>query len=351
MQLLPRTAPIGLYLFTALVLSGCGIWPRSNPAKPDLPELADISSKRQHREQEAVLRFEQKRNDIQLAAARSRWEQGDVDGCIEQLELLLARSPDHAEALALLAEVTLAVEDVPPELEAVFDETLPDLAGCGDSGPGSPEPALFAAPSLPPQEKKISADDCLADVHRDSRVRPVDHRQPIRPAIEQLPPAFPDSQQQTPPAPRQRLMPPPGRPVASFERAEAALAQGDVTAAHGHLVRVLQTERIDAATAVSAAVLPLRHGQPELALHVATVAANRFGSSAGLFRVIGTAYYRIGDYKSSQTALQQALFLDRSNPLTYLLMSSTLAKLGNREGAGWYRQQARLLNAQRTASR
>ncbi len=50
--------------------------------------------------------------------------------------------------------------------------------------------------------------------------------------------------------------------------------------------------------------------------------------------MLGAAYYRTGDYKSSQVALQQALSLDKSSALSYLLMGCTLAKLGQNEVGG-----------------
>ena len=49
--------------------------------------------------------------------------------------------------------------------------------------------------------------------------------------------------------------------------------------------------------------------------------------------MLGAAYYRSGDYQSSQVALQQALSLDKSSALAYLLMGCTLAKLGQQQAA------------------
>jgi tetratricopeptide (TPR) repeat protein len=125
-----------------------------------------------------------------------------------------------------------------------------------------------------------------------------------------------------------------------------ALASGQLDTARDQLKRYVQDQQTDQVNAVSAALLPLRHEQPALALEVATAVVHRFGASGELMRVIGTAHYRRGDYESSQTAFQQSLSLDSANPLTYLLMSFTLEKLGDRQAAEQFFQRGRQLDPQ-----
>jgi Tfp pilus assembly protein PilF len=72
--------------------------------------------------------------------------------------------------------------------------------------------------------------------------------------------------------------------------------------------------------------------------------AKRHNDSAALARTLGTAYYRQGDYPAAQSALEQALSLDNSSGLAYLLMGCTLEKLGQTEAAGANFEQARRLD-------
>ena len=88
----------------------------------------------------------------------------------------------------------------------------------------------------------------------------------------------------------------------------------------------------------------LRANQPKVAVELLTPAAKQFPNSAAVHRMLGVAHYRMGDYKSSQVALQQALSLDKSSALSYLLMGCTLAKLGQKEAAEAHFRQARTLD-------
>ena len=94
---------------------------------------------------------------------------------------------------------------------------------------------------------------------------------------------------------------------------------------------------------LGAAVLSLRHNQPELAVRILEEAQPRFAGNAALPRTLGMALYRQGDFKTSQIALQQAIALDKSCALSYLLMGCTLTRLGQTEAAEGYFRQAQLL--------
>jgi Tfp pilus assembly protein PilF len=124
-----------------------------------------------------------------------------------------------------------------------------------------------------------------------------------------------------------------------LEIAAGALASGQWEAARDQLQGYIQDEQTDRVAAVSAAVLPLRHAQPEMAFEVAMAVLYRFGPSGELMRVIGTVHYRLGDYQKAQTAFQESLSLDSANPLTYLLMSFTLEKLGDQQAADQFFQR------------
>jgi tetratricopeptide (TPR) repeat protein len=96
---------------------------------------------------------------------------------------------------------------------------------------------------------------------------------------------------------------------------------------------------------ISAAVSALRRNQPDVAVALLEPSLKRFAESAALRRILGAAYYRLGDYESSQVVLQQALSLDKSSALSYFLMGCTLAKLGQTAAAETHFRQARRLDA------
>ena len=67
----------------------------------------------------AVELFDRRRDEVQFAAAQSRWSKGDLHGCRTAVEQLLARNPRHRDARLLLAEVCLAEENPGLGLETV----------------------------------------------------------------------------------------------------------------------------------------------------------------------------------------------------------------------------------------
>ena len=95
---------------------------------------------------------------------------------------------------------------------------------------------------------------------------------------------------------------------------------------------------------ISSAVAALRQNLPGQAVELLQPYAVGECEHAQVFCTLGVAYYRLGDYQSSQVALQQALSLDNSSALTYLLMGYTLAKLGQCESAEDYFEQARTMD-------
>jgi tetratricopeptide (TPR) repeat protein len=127
-------------------------------------------------------------------------------------------------------------------------------------------------------------------------------------------------------------------------KGEAALAEGSPRAAIEHFRQAVATKPDNPQIVISAAAAALRAQQPALAVELLVPAAKQFSSSAAVHRMLGAAYYRTGDYKSSQVALQQALSLDKSSALSYLLMGYTLAKLGRNDAAEAHFRQASTLD-------
>ncbi len=94
------------------------------------------------------------------------------------------------------------------------------------------------------------------------------------------------------------------------------------------------------------AVQSLAKGDTALAIDAATRGLSRTpDEAAALYRVLGTAHYRRGEYATAQTALAQALLLDKSDALTYFLMGSTLAKQNEHEAAAKYFAEAAKLDS------
>jgi tetratricopeptide (TPR) repeat protein len=95
---------------------------------------------------------------------------------------------------------------------------------------------------------------------------------------------------------------------------------------------------------ISAAVAALRQNHPEVAVDLLDAAASRFPKSAAVYRALGMACYRRTDYRAAESALKQALLLDKANPLSYFLLGCTLVKLGQQPAADECFRQARLLD-------
>lgn len=130
-----------------------------------------------------------------------------------------------------------------------------------------------------------------------------------------------------------------------LEQAGRALTDGSTTDGATLLRRAIAAKPEDPQVPISAAVLVLQHNRPELAVELIEPAVKRFPNSAALYRILGTAYYRRGDYPSSQRALQQALSLDKTSALSYFLMGCTLARLGQADAAETQFRQAQLLDS------
>jgi tetratricopeptide (TPR) repeat protein len=130
-----------------------------------------------------------------------------------------------------------------------------------------------------------------------------------------------------------------------LRRGTAALAAGAPDGASRFLRRAIENKDSQEEIAQSAAVAALRNDQPALSAELAEAGLQRFPKSAALYRVLGAAQYRRGEWVAAQVALQQALSLDNTQALSYFLMGSTLTKLGRSEEAQSYYRQARQLDA------
>ncbi len=391
-MIFPITAPIKLItcLFPAaailLLSSGCASFPGTK-------ELwsSDFAEKRRERNEEAIRSFENNRDQAQYQAALARWEENDLKGCRETLERLLVRNPRHLEAQLLLAEVNL-MEKRPQEALRQVDEALcahPDharalytkglvLDAIGQSAgaiacyeqaaraePENKEYALsYQAAKNMDDAEEGNSDAAIPAAHREPLIADkknlvsVDKRGPnlIAPATRE-----PPVQTTSVAAPSQEIAVEKKKSSGftdSYAHAESAVSAEEFLA---ESQRALSEDAMGAARIayqkaaanqpnnpqipLATAAAAIRTNHPELAVELLTPAARRFSKSAAIHRMLGVAYYRMGDYKSSQLALQQALSLDKSSALSYFLMGCTLAKLGQAESAEAHYQQARTLDA------
>ena len=143
----------------------------------------------------------------------------------------------------------------------------------------------------------------------------------------------------------------PDRVRALLDKGRAALAEGSSEAALVHFRKAAAIRPNNPQIPIAAAIAALRDNQPDLAIELLRSAERRFSGSARLYRILGVAYYRLGDLQSSQVALRQALSLDKSSALSYFLMGCTLSKLGQFESAKVHLRQARTINPRYTVRR
>jgi len=87
----------------------------------------DVATLRKQRLIEAAGRFDRRRNEAQWQAALARLRAGDPDSARHQLEALLARNPEHADARTLLAQIDDPQNAVGRAIELPV-ETAVDLA-------------------------------------------------------------------------------------------------------------------------------------------------------------------------------------------------------------------------------
>ena len=123
-----------------------------------------------------------------------------------------------------------------------------------------------------------------------------------------------------------------------------ALSAGKTDVAMAFFREAVASRPHDPQIPISAAVAALRQNHPEAAVALLKAAAGRFPQSAAVYRALGTACYRRTDYRGAQSALKQAVLLDKANPLSYFLMGCTLVKLGQQPEADEFFRQARRLD-------
>ena len=338
----------------------------------------DISPQRKKRSEEFTRQFEQQRDFAEYEAAKTRWvQQRDPQGCRKALEKLLARSPQHREARLLMVELLLAEDDPHTAYEhakAALD-TYPNDAQVQYTVALTFDAQGKTSDALSYYERAMKMDprnEAFAAAYQTARKAASDEVRCSRAATLAIDQSVDDAAAEAVVVNYSAPTPTPaaragsagfGNPADSAGLAEddptvELLRKGQVALAEGAHQAALEYFRQAAATKpdnpqipISAAAAVLRANRPDLAVELLAPAAKQFPNSAAVHRMLGAACYRTGDYKSSQVALQQALSLDKSSALSYLLMGWTLAKLGQNETAEAHFRQARALDPRYKAVR
>ncbi len=378
----PAAAKLGVLATCALLALTVGCaglgWPKTMTQE-------GITKQRRQRSDDAQALFDRQRDTAEYEQAKNRWvQQHDDQGCRQGLEKLLARTPRHRDARLLLAELLLTQDDpqaalghakaaldaYPNDAEVQFTMArVVDALGRTSDALGYYERAVKMDPSSKEFQAAYQAARESARQHvREHRSTALGENRAadddaeltaLGSAVGVVPAGY---SMATAPARRSDFAA--GNGSADFAGGtdgdqvadllhvgQAALAEGDADTARGYFLQAMAAKPDDPQVPVSAAVAALRANRPALAIELLAPAAKRFPKSAAVHRALGAAYYRSGDYKSSQVALRQALSLDNSNPLSYLLMGCTLAKLGQKEAAEKNLRQARALDPRLNVTR
>lgn len=298
---------------------------------PD-PPIADVTVKRQQRTEEVVREFESKRDHAEFQAALAHWNQGNVEASEQGLQRLLKRNPDHRQARLLMAQFGQTDEPSPTVLDPA-EQAPRDAAGEGEGGTDYYElAAMLVGKRSDRPDATASSDDTPRPSTASGHVSHTETSDRVDHA---------DSAE-TAETDRFRAL---------FDKGCEALAEDSDQAALVHFRKAAAAGPNDPQIPIAGAVDALRRDRPDLAIELLDPARRRFSGSAQLHRVLGVAFYRLGDYQSSQVALRQALSLDKSSALSYFLMGCTLSKLGQFESAEAHWQQARAIDPRYTPIR
>lgn len=322
---------------------------------------------RHGRRKEAMIReFDARRNAVQVEAAAAALERGDYRESEQTLRGVLGRDEAHREARLLLAEVLLLTGRRPEaftQVEHALREHPADprvhhaMAVLLDAS-GRPEEARAfygrSAELSPEFEQYASAHRAAIAAEgvpagwEDNAERQQGGRTPgPPPAVDHAAPAVWDAAVSTAPtgAAVKGGTPSPFGPEvdAILQAGREALAEGDVAAAQAKFEAAAAADPQNRHIPVHAAVTALERNHPQLAVALLRPATERFPEAAAVHRTLGTAYYRLGDYPSARVAVRQALSLDNSSGLSYLLLGCTLEKLGQPSAAAIHFERAAAL--------
>jgi len=344
-----------------LLATGCagGPW-----ASRNVPDVHPIKAERA---KEAGKHFGDQRDRSEFEAAKFAWQQNDAQGARELLEKVLKRNPGHREAGLLMAELLL-VEQQPDQAQEQLKHVLARHPGNAEALHAMgllleaenklPEAHVYfqqAAQAAPGNhEYRLSRDAAAERMRRPEAGEALVSDDPVQlvsnEAPTEIPALAPQAGQASSRRNEQRAT---TKSISEswLDKAETALSAGQAEAARFEIRQAQQADPADAKLPLSAAILALKHDELELAVETAQTGIKRFPESAGLYRTLGAAQYRLGEFKSAKDSFERAISLDKSHPLSYFLLGSTLKKLDQSEAAEAYFRQAERLDPRYSARR
>jgi tetratricopeptide (TPR) repeat protein len=356
-------------LVTVAVLAGCRSF--SLPKPP----IEDVAVERREREAAVIEEFEQKRNFAEFEASKAAWSRGDLRNSQAGLERLLRRAPRQRDARLLLARVYFE-QGQSPEALAQLQTALADF-------PNDPEVHRAMGSLL---ENLHQTEDAWAHFDRAAKLAAQQGSSPAAGprGATGVSTVLPHEQAARGPQPNQvgSVVPASGfeagdaakaekssgqRPASAapsvgvddnggnggaggasisglLRAGEQALAAGGSEQALAQFRQAAAIEPNNPHIPTAAAIAALHQSCPEVAVAVAQEALVAFPGWTPLLRTLGTAYYRQGDYESSELVLRQALSLDKSDALAYFLLGCTHLKLDQVEAAGECFAEARRID-------
>ncbi len=361
-----RNTIIGWFtLALSVALSGCAqhaAW-----LKPTVPDVRPI---REKQAREALDSFEKQRNQAEYQAARTALREGQHETCRTMLANILRRDPQHAAAQVLMLELMSSTDAGQDAIQAaaaarqrfannaqvqfacflVYDE-----AGQNDLAVECLTSAVRLAPGeeLYAQHLEALEADAVDELDAETakailmgvpRARSEGGKQHRNPSLSNTPDDIRLLSLDEPVGSTVGVSP---DKLANLESADKWLRRGTGALIDGHLDTAdAYFDRAEQAApgtdemAVRIVVTALRHEEPEYSIQRAQRALLRYPESAGLYRTLGTAQYRLGRYAEARQAFEHALVLDNSSGLTYFLMGCTLSKLGDTASADHHYRQA-----------
>lgn len=371
-----------------VLVTGCATW------GPSGSKLPDVKPERLKRSKESAARIRDQRDRGEFQAAQFAFQQGDIDGARELLERVLKRDPHHLEAGMLLAELMI-LEQQPDQASAQLKQILarhPQHPGALHAmgslleAEGKPQEALayfHEASRLAPdnQEYKLScqtsgqravANSALPDelpaataprtaaakLESSRRISPEASIRATEPEMATAEtrgsevrlistggkPSSSEGSPAAPPKDEHNFREPVNEAQQLIDDGAKALAADSRQNARDCFLRARRAAPKDPKIPIRTGVLALKHDELELAIEIAEDGIRAFPESSGLFRILGTAQYRLGQLDAAKASFEQSLSLDKSNPLAYFLLGSTLKKLGQTEAAERNFRQARQLD-------
>jgi len=339
-------------------LPGCA----NNRILSEKPAPAAITAEKHRAEKadkaQAIAAFERKRDEAQWQAAMAFSDRGDRQSCRQSLTELLGRSPQHAGAHLLMAE--LLVEEAPQQAIQHADAVLANepenmraqqAKALATEQLGAPDavPVSYEVPISGPPEADNNTPRFEAPDPGDAVYTPILEAQSLPPAAavsaDTVDAAVVVGTADEPEGAPARLTTRQSLPVCALHPSQQSeTAEGGQAAeANSQPAEPAEFPAVQAepsASALQPALHALQAGSREEAIGLLRAELAQSPQSAEVHRALALALYQQGDYQAAHQALTQALSLDNANAASYFLMGCTLTRLGQPQAAEQHYQLA-----------